>query len=81
MRIHTYVQIYYTIRLRPKDAKNSENCDPCDFSKQNFFEKNFSGFREFPQNGKKEENFEFYKSIENILMVILSPHWGVLGEK
>ena len=42
--------------------------------------KYFRGFGNSPKMGKGRK-FEFYKSIENILMVILSPHWGVLGEK
>ena len=46
-----------------------------------FFSKKISGDLGMPLKWKKEENCKFYKSIENILMVILSPHWGVLGEK
>ena len=79
--IHTNVRICIIYRLRPKKAKNLENCDPCDIWEKNFFEKKFFGVLGIPPKWKKGENFEIYKSIENIFMVILSPHWGVLGEK
>ena len=46
-----------------------------------FFDKKILGVLGIPPKWKKGENFEIYKSIENIFMVILSPHWGVLGEK
>ena len=80
-RLCQYVRIWIIFRLRPKKAKSVENWFLSNKSCKTFFEKKNFGVSGIPPKWKREENFEFYKSIENILMVILSPHWGVLGEK
>ena len=48
---------------------------------QKVFAKKIFGHRGIPQKRKKLKNFDFPKSTENALKMILRPKWGDFGEK
>ena len=72
-------EIIFFFRLSLVPSKNIENCDLWNILNFQNLEKKF-GVSEIPPKWKKLESFWFQNLLEIILMVILSPHTGNLGE-
>ena len=78
--LYTYVRNRVIFLLSPVPSKNIENCDLRNILNEPVFEKIFFRVSGIPPKWKRVENFWFQKLLEIILMVILSPHMGILGE-
>ena len=71
--------MFYTLVL--KFLKNIEKWGLQMIWRKKFLQKKFFGHRGIPQKRKKLKNFDFPKSTENALKMILRPKWGDFGVK
>ena len=73
------IRMFYTLVL--KFLKNIEKCGLQMIWREKILQKIFFGHLGIPQKWKKLKNFDFPKSTENALKMILRPKWGDFGAK